>query len=90
MSEAPRFTEGEWWVRDRTTNGVPGYEICWSPEEECVTDHVYERADAFLMAASKEMYAAIQLLIDALERSDAHPEDAIGACRSALAKAREE
>lgn len=54
-----KWTKGEWRVVDRTTNGVQGYEICWSDDGECVTDHVYEKADADVMAASKDMYEVL-------------------------------
>lgn len=62
------WTEGEWWVKDRTTNGVHGYEICWSPDEECVTDHVYTLADANLMAASKHLVEALEVLLEVAKR----------------------
>jgi hypothetical protein len=47
-------------------------------------------SDAHLIAAAPDMAAAIQLFIDALEGRDVHPEEAIGACRAALARAKGE
>ena len=62
MSE---FTKGDWWVRERVTNGVNGYEVCWSKDEECVTDHVYTLADANLIAAAPELYEALVMVLNA-------------------------
>lgn len=82
-----KWTEGEWRVVDRTTNGVKGYEICWSDDGECVTDHVYEEADAYLMAAAKELYEALKRCrFDSLNMSLADLEF----IRSAMNKARGE
>lgn len=57
-----KWTQGEWRVVDRITNGVKGYEICWSDDGEAVTDHVYEEADAHLMSAAKELYKALEAI----------------------------
>lgn len=86
MSEC-KWTDGEWWVADRSTNGVKGYEICWSEHGECVTDHVYEKADAHLMAASKELYEALLL---AMQSIDPENFDDFRVCNAAIAKARGE
>ena len=41
-----------WKVAKRKTNGVEGFEIHWSDDGECITDHVYTKEDANLIAAS--------------------------------------
>ena len=69
MSE---FTKGDWWVRERVTNGVNGYEVCWSKDDECVTDHIYTLADANLIAAAPELYEALDDLLDELLNCSGH------------------
>lgn len=56
-----KHTQGEWKVSDRITNGVEGYEIHYTDDEECITDHVYTLADAKLIAAAPKL---LQGLID--------------------------
>lgn len=41
-----------WKVSERKTNGVDGFEIHWSDDGECITDHVYTKEDADLIAAA--------------------------------------
>ena len=85
-----KFTPGPWRVIDRTTNGVKGYEICWSDDGECVTDHVYEEADAHLMAAAKDLYAAAVESLAVIEKiiPDGHGRGTIVRLQAALSKAR--
>lgn len=39
-----------WKIADRMTNGTAGYEIHWSDDGECITDHVYTLSDTKLIA----------------------------------------
>lgn len=58
------FKDGKqgWKVGKRKTNGVKGYEIHYSDDGECVTDHVYEMEDAVLIANAPEMLEALMNL----------------------------
>lgn len=47
-----------WKIGNRLTNGVKGYEIHWSDDGECVTDHVYTLEDAKLIAAAPDLLEA--------------------------------
>lgn len=51
-----------WKVAKRITNGVEGFEIHWSDDGECVTDHVYTQEDANLIAAAPLMYETLKYL----------------------------
>lgn len=51
-----------WKVDERETNGVSGFEIHWSDNGECVTDHVYTKEDANLIAASPLMLETLKWL----------------------------
>lgn len=55
-----KFVNGAkgWKIGNRLTNGVKGYEIHWSDDEECVTDHVYTLEDAKLIAAAPDLLDA--------------------------------
>jgi len=55
-----KFKDGTigWKVDNRETNGVKGFEIHWSDDGECVTDHVYTKEDAVLIAAAPELLIA--------------------------------
>ncbi len=64
-----KHTEGDWKVSDRLTNGVEGYEIHWSEDGECITDHVYTLADAKLIAAAPELLKALIDLKNQFSRS---------------------
>jgi hypothetical protein len=57
-----KFKDGTigWKVDNRETNGVKGFEIHCSDDGECVTDHVYERSDADLIAAAPELLIACE------------------------------
>lgn len=48
------FKDGttHWKVDNHETNGVKGFEIHWSDDGECVTDHVYTKEDATLIASA--------------------------------------
>ena len=67
MSET-LFTKGEWWVnhvgKHWNNPGIDSYEICWSKDAECVVEHVYELADAHLIASAPKMYNKLQSLAD--------------------------
>ena len=56
------FKDGNkgWKYSECTTNGVKGYEIHWSDDGECVTDHVYQLEDAKLIASAPELLEALQ------------------------------
>jgi len=51
-----------WKVGERKTNGVEGFEIHWSDDGECITDHVYTEEDANLIAASPLMLETLKYL----------------------------
>lgn len=51
-----------WKVGQRKTNGADGFEIHWSDDGECVTDHVYTEEDANLIAASPLMLETLKHL----------------------------
>ena len=59
------FSDGKkgWKVGKRETNGVKGYEVHWSDDGECVTDHVYELEDAVLIANAPELLEALQDIV---------------------------
>jgi len=49
-----------WKVGERSTNGVEGFEIHWSDDGECITDHVYSESDANLIAAAPLMLETLK------------------------------
>lgn len=51
-----------WKVGERKTNGVEGFEIHWSDDGECITDHVYTEEDANLIAAAPLMLETLKHL----------------------------
>jgi hypothetical protein len=51
-----------WKVDERETSGVKGFEIHWSDVGECVTDHVYTKEDANLIAASPLLLETLKWL----------------------------
>jgi len=59
-------TKGEWKVSECITNGIKGYEIHWSEDGECVTDHVYDLHDAQLIATAPELLKALQDVLGSL------------------------
>jgi hypothetical protein len=82
-------TPKPWTVAKRTTNGTDGFEIHWSDDGECVTDHVYEEADAHLIAAAPDLLEALEEMYAMCNMS---PEDAPHRvkARAAIAKAKGE
>ena len=55
-----KHTQGPWRVSPVNTNGSDWFEILWSADGECVTDHVYTLPDATLIAAAPDMLLALQ------------------------------
>ena len=59
----PNITDGEWWVntlgQHHNNPDIQQHEICWSPDGECVVDHVYSLADAQAISAVPEMIDAL-------------------------------
>ena len=59
----PNITEGEWWVntlgQHHNNPDIQQHEICWSPDGECVVDHVYSLADAKAISAVPELIDAL-------------------------------
>ena len=53
-----------WQVGERKTNGVDGFEIHWSDDGECITDHVYNEADAKLIAAAPLLLETLKYLYE--------------------------
>jgi len=51
-----------WKVHESKTNGIKGYEVHFSEDGECVTDHVYTKEDANLIAASPLMLETLKYL----------------------------
>ena len=66
------FKDGKqgWKIGERETNGVKGYEIHWSDDGECVTDHVYEMEDAVLIANAPETLDALKDLVRFCEENN--------------------
>ena len=59
MKGIEKITKGEWRVAPRVTNGTKGWEIQFNNDDECITDHVYELADAKLIAAAPDILKAL-------------------------------
>ena len=55
-------TPGPWRAHElhETPTCRAGFEIHYSIDGECVTDFVYEKADALLIAAAPDLLAALQ------------------------------
>jgi len=51
-----------WKVDERETNGTKGFEIHWSDDGECVTDHVYTKEDAALISSAPLMLETLKHL----------------------------
>lgn len=66
------FKDGRigWKIANRETNGVKGYEIHWSDDGECITDHVYTKEDAKLIASAPQMYEALKEIAQGKGRYD--------------------
>jgi len=64
------FSDGHtgWKIGERETNGVQGFEIHWSDDGECVTDHVYTLEDAKLIASAPDLLEALQELVYQVEQ----------------------
>ncbi len=58
------FKDGStgWKIGSRKTNGIDGFEVHWSDDGECITDHVYAESDAKLIAAAPDLLEALQEL----------------------------
>lgn len=57
-----KFTPGEWTVHEfyHEFSKQFLYNIYWSKDGEEVAERIYSKSDAYLMAASKEMYRRLQ------------------------------
>ena len=59
-----KFTKGDWYVNHIGPHWnnpkIASHEICYSEAGECVVDHVYELADAHLIAAAPDMYRMLE------------------------------
>ena len=66
------FKDGDtgWKIGHRETNGTKGFEIHWSDDGECVTDHVYTKEDAALIANAPAMYEALKEITEGKGRFD--------------------
>ena len=67
-----KFNDGfnGWRIGERTTNGTKGFEIHYSDDGECITDHVYEEANAKLISKAPEMLEALKYVLSVIENSD--------------------
>lgn len=80
-------------VRTPAPSGPNGYDVAWSAYGELVVEHVYEEADARLIAAAPELLDACKSLYQSILRdhvgSDYEPTDdePMGIARAAIAKA---
>lgn len=80
-------------VRTPTPSGPHGYDVAWSPDGELVAEHVYEDADARLIAAAPDLLAACRDLVSVLPDPDdmEDPDDVVRSriirARAAIAKA---
>ena len=54
-----KHTPGPWYVRPFKGPGQITCEVCFGKDDECITDGVYENADAKLIAAAPEMLDAL-------------------------------
>lgn len=87
-----KHTKGPWtliiggphWNNPGTTN----YQIAWSSEGELVVDHVYEEADAHLIAAAPELLEALEVAFQHIDKTT-HCNDWAKVC-AAIAKAKGE
>jgi len=64
------FLDGHtgWKIEDRITNDIKGYEIHYSEDGECVTDHVYTLSDAKLIAAAPLMFEVLNSIMTCYEK----------------------
>src|SRR5690554_4939482 len=96
MSGETKWTPGPWVAHNAGSHwnnpAIENWVIHWSDYGECVVDHVYEKSDAYLIAAAPDLYEALDDLRSSckalgLDR-DLHQE--LYNARAALAKARGE
>jgi len=63
-----KFTPGPWRSYNNgphhNNRSIDNWEIHWSDADECVVDHVYEEADAHLIAAAPDGYALAELVME--------------------------
>lgn len=66
-----KFTKGEWWVNNigkhHDNPNIDNLQICYSLEEECICDTVYELSDAQLIATAPDMYAMLESIAISME-----------------------
>lgn len=60
-------------VRAPTPSGPHGYDVAWSADGELVAEHVYEEADARLIAAAPTMADEMRRYLPVIERAEADP-----------------
>jgi hypothetical protein len=93
MSKQPSFTKGNWYINDCGVHwnnpDLKRLEVCYSEIGEVICDTVYTEADANLIAAAPEMYAALNRFYLSLLKVDADSGET-KALEQLLAKARGE
>lgn len=92
MSEKPRFTPGTWIAECVGTGGtydnpVDVYEV--SNGYKRIAGHLME-GDAHLIAASPELYAALEAMVESYQHEASAENPALLQARTALARARGE
>ena len=70
-----KFSDGYtgWKIDNRVTNGTKGFEIHYSDDGECITDHVYMLEDAKLIACAPEMLEKLEKIskyLDEIEKTN--------------------
>lgn len=70
-------------VRTPAPSGPNGYDVAWSADGELVVEHVYEEADAHLIAAAPELLEALKGVVRVADRATVE----FDAARVAIAKA---
>lgn len=65
------FSDGYtgWRVDTRITNGQKGFEIHYSEDGECITDHVYTKDDAKLIASAPYMLNVLNEIMDCYNKN---------------------
>ena len=63
------FSDGHtgWKISEKNTNGTQGFEIHYSDDGECITDHVYTIEDALLIAKAPEMLKVLKEIMTCYE-----------------------
>ena len=63
MTES-KFTKGPWTAKNAgahwNNKAIDNWVICYGSDGEQIVDHVYEEADAYLIAAAPELYEALK------------------------------